>query len=98
MPPGAKGEAEGLGPSCSEIHNSQEHAIAKLTPPLTFTQQCYRHLKVSCHNLQSAYSFDKSKEDYDIMLYKIIFLLFHIHWVQQIDIMAAYELCIYYLI
>lgn len=56
MPPGAKGGAEGLGPSCSEIHNSQEHAIAKLTPSLTFAQQCYRHLKVSCHNLQSAYS------------------------------------------
>lgn len=47
MPPGAKGGAEGLGPSCSDIHNSQEHAIAKFTPPLTFVQQCYRHLKVS---------------------------------------------------
>ncbi|XP_060824655.1 hippocampus abundant transcript 1 protein isoform X1 [Bombus pascuorum] len=47
MPPGAKGGAEGLGPSCSEIHNSQEHAIAKLTPSLTFAQQCYRHLKSS---------------------------------------------------
>ncbi|KAF7401554.1 hypothetical protein HZH68_007374 [Vespula germanica] len=47
MPPGAKGGAEGLGPSCSDIHNSQEHAIAKFTPPLTFAQQCYRHLKSS---------------------------------------------------
>ncbi|XP_076240599.1 hippocampus abundant transcript 1 protein isoform X1 [Calliopsis andreniformis] len=47
MPPGATGGAEGLGPSCSEIHSSQEHAIAKLTPPLTFAQQCYRHLKSS---------------------------------------------------
>lgn len=69
MPPGAKGGAEGLGPSCSEIHNSQEHAIAKLTPPLTFAQQCYRHLKVSRHDLQSAYSFDKSKETSDIDFY-----------------------------
>ncbi|KAF7399014.1 hypothetical protein HZH66_006911 [Vespula vulgaris] len=47
MPPGAKGGAEGLGPSCSDIHNNQEHAIAKFTPPLTFAQQCYRHLKSS---------------------------------------------------
>ncbi|XP_015190871.1 PREDICTED: hippocampus abundant transcript 1 protein isoform X2 [Polistes dominula] len=47
MPPGAKGGAEGLGPSCSEIHNTQEHAIAKFTPPFTFAQQCYRHLKSS---------------------------------------------------
>lgn len=63
MPPGAKGGAEGLGPSCSEIHNSQEHAIAKLTPLLTFTQQCYKHLKVSCHDSPNAYSFDKFKEN-----------------------------------
>lgn len=47
MPPGANGGTEGLGPSCSEIHNSQDHAVAKLTPPVRFVQQCYKHLKVS---------------------------------------------------
>ncbi|XP_071627605.1 hippocampus abundant transcript 1 protein isoform X3 [Temnothorax longispinosus] len=47
MPPGANGGTEGLGPTCSEIHNSQDHAIAKLAPPPTFVQQCYRHLKSS---------------------------------------------------
>ncbi|XP_018316369.1 PREDICTED: hippocampus abundant transcript 1 protein-like isoform X6 [Trachymyrmex septentrionalis] len=47
MPPGASSGTEGLGPTCSEIHNNQDHATAKLTPPPTFVQQCYRHLKSS---------------------------------------------------
>ncbi|XP_012061092.1 PREDICTED: hippocampus abundant transcript 1 protein-like isoform X1 [Atta cephalotes] len=47
MPPGASSGTEGLGPTCSEIHNNQDHATAKLTSPPTFVQQCYRHLKSS---------------------------------------------------
>lgn len=45
MPPGAEGGSE--GPSCSEAHNSQEHALTKQPPLLSPIQRCYRHLKVS---------------------------------------------------
>ena len=52
MPPGAKGGSEGLDPSCSELHDSQEIAAAKLVPPLTLFQRCYRHLKVSRQSVE----------------------------------------------
>ncbi|XP_051173950.1 hippocampus abundant transcript 1 protein isoform X1 [Leptopilina boulardi] len=47
MPPGAQGEAEGLGPSCSELHNNQENVTVELSATRTLYQRCYQHLKSS---------------------------------------------------
>ncbi|XP_011301258.1 hippocampus abundant transcript 1 protein isoform X4 [Fopius arisanus] len=47
MPPGAKGGAEGLDPSCSELHVSEEISPANIAPPLNLLQRCYRHMKSS---------------------------------------------------
>ncbi|XP_034944061.1 hippocampus abundant transcript 1 protein isoform X1 [Chelonus insularis] len=47
MPPGAKGGTEGLDPSCSELHDSEEIAPETIEPPLSLFQKCYRHLKSS---------------------------------------------------
>lgn len=47
MPPGAVGGAEGLDPSCSELHENQEITPSNLAPPLTLFERCHRHLKVS---------------------------------------------------
>ncbi|XP_057330642.1 hippocampus abundant transcript 1 protein-like isoform X3 [Microplitis mediator] len=47
MPPGAKGGAEGLDPSCSELHDSEEITPETIAPSLSLFQRCYRHLKSS---------------------------------------------------
>ncbi|KAG8041283.1 hypothetical protein G9C98_002271 [Cotesia typhae] len=47
MPPGPKGGAEGLDPSCSELHDNEEITPDIIAPSLSLFQRCYRHLKSS---------------------------------------------------
>lgn len=69
-------------PSCSKIPN-REHSVVTITPPLTFAQQCYKHIKV-----HSKFSLPKHR------ITKLCFSLIQIFSI-PIDVISYFSSCFF---